>query len=148
MKLLTVSIIVTLIPFYTIAQNSPEDLLAKFFSEFENQSSNVAVDNLYGTNPWTIRIQDQIDNVKTQLARYNVDLVGKYYGYEKITSKKLGDSYVLYSYFLKFDRQFIRLIFQFYKPDNEWRLYSFSFDSDYDDELKESAKIYFLTDEK
>ena len=126
------------------AQSSSQDLIDKFFVDFETSGPAEAIDNLYGTNPWTSRIQDQIENVKTKLVSYNEDLVGKYYGHEKITTKTIGKSYELHSYFLKFDRQFIRLIFHFYKPDMEWRLYSFSFDASYDDELEESAKIYFI----
>lgn len=140
---------VTLILLVTgnVLAQSSEELIKKFFVDFEEAGAGQALDNLYGTNPWTVRIQDQIENVKTQLAGYDENLVGTYYGFEKITTKTIGNSYELHSYFLKFDRQFIRLIFQFYKPDNEWRLYSFSFDSNYDEELKESAKIYFLNSE-
>lgn len=79
------------------------------------------MDELYPTNPWTSRNQDDINNVKTQLERFNKDLVGKCYSYEKFTTKKLGESFVLYSYFIKDERPFLRCIFQFYKPDNQWR---------------------------
>jgi hypothetical protein len=126
------------------AQDSPEKIIEAFFSDYEKKGAGEAVDNLYATNPWTSRIQDAINNVKTQLERFNVDLVGDYYGYEKLTTKKLGDSYVLYSYFIKFDRQFLRLTFQFYKPKDEWRLASFQFDDTFDDEIEEAAKLYYL----
>ncbi len=145
----TVGLIIMLASVNLSAQNNPETIIQFFFKNYESKGASVAIDELYATNPWTPRIQDAINNVKTQLERFNEDLVGKYYGYEKITAKKLGQSYILYSYFLKFDRQFLRLTFQFYKPDREWRLASFRFDDSFNEELEEAAKLYRLNlDEK
>lgn len=126
------------------AQETPESMIAEFFKTYKEEGSSKALDDLYATNPWTARVQDAIDNIKNQLGRFDEDLVGKYYGYEEIVTKKLGDSYILKSYFLKFDRQFLRLTFQFYKPKDEWRLYSFKFDDSFDDEIEEAAKLYYL----
>ncbi len=126
------------------AQDSPEKMAEAFFKDYEENGAATAVDNLYATNPWTSRIQDAIKNVKSQLEMYNIELVGEYYGYEKLTTKSIGDSYVLYSYFLKFDRQFLRLTFQFYKPNDSWRLASFHFDDSFDEEIIEAAKLYHL----
>ena len=125
-------------------QDAGKQIINDFFTNFENKGSDVAIDKLYATNPWTSRIQDAINNVKTQMARFNMELVGKYHGYEPIVTKKLGDSYILYSYFLKFDRQFLRLTFQFYKPSDEWRLYSFRFDDNFDEEIEQAAKLYYI----
>ena len=141
---LTLGLILTLSSFNLKAQDNPEIIIQDFFKNYESNGAGIAVDNLYATNPWTSRIQDAINNVKTQFERFNEDLVGKYHGYEKLTTKKLGESYALYSYFIKFDRQFLRLTFQFYKPDNEWRLASFKFDDSFDDEIEEAAKLYYL----
>lgn len=143
-KILTVGLIVIFSSFNLKAQESPEIIIQDFFENYESKGAGIAVDELYATNPWTSRIQDAINNVKTQLERFNEDLVGKYHGYEKLTTKKLGESYVLYSYFIKFDRQFLRLTFQFYKPDKEWRLASFQFDDSFDEEIEEAAKLYYL----
>ncbi|WP_143102442.1 hypothetical protein [Lutibacter maritimus] len=126
------------------SQNTPESIIEKFFDNYKNKGAELAVEEMYATNPWTIRVKDAINNIKTQLARFDNDLVGEYYGYEFLTKKQIGDSFILYSYFLKFDRQFLRLTFQFYKPNNEWRLNSFKFDDSFDEELEESAKIYYL----
>ena len=144
LKILTVGLILILSNFNLNAQDNQEIIIQDFFKNYESKGAGVAVDKLYATNPWTSRIQDAINNVKTQLERFNEDLVGKYHGYEKLTTKKLGQSYVLYSYFIKFDRQFMRLTFQFYKPDSEWRLASFQFDDSFDEEIEEAAKLYYL----
>lgn len=126
------------------AQDTPESIITNFFKTYQEEGSSKALDDLYATNPWTSRIQDAINNIKNQLGRFDEELVGKYYGYEEIVTKKLGDSFLLKSYFLKFDRQFLRLTFQFYKPRDEWRLYSFKFDDSFDDEIEEAAKLYYL----
>lgn len=141
-KTLFVIILFTCI-FNIKAQKQPEQIIEDFFKNYETKGASYAIDDIYKTNPWTVRIQDAINNVKTQLERFDKDLVGEYYGYEKLITKKLGDSYILYSYFIKFDRQFLRLTFQFYKPQTEWRLYSFKFDDSFDDEIEEAAKLYY-----
>ncbi len=145
MKITVFTLLLVVFSFSNLnAQKDPEVMIQDFFENYETKGSSIAIDELYATNPWTSRIQDAIENVKTQFERFNKDLVGEYYGYEKLTTKKLGESYVLYSYFIKFDRQFLRLIFQFYKPDKEWRLASFQFDDGFDEEIEEAAKMYYL----
>ncbi len=136
-------LLITISSLKTFAQDDGQKLVDDFFSNYE-KGVEVAVDELYKTNPWTTRIQDAINNIKTQLARYNEDLVGKYYGHEHILTKQLGNSYVLHSYLIKFDRQALRFTFQLYKPDKEWRLASFAFDDNFDDEIEEAAKMYYL----
>lgn len=126
------------------SQESPDKMIEEFFERFETSGSSDALDYIYSTNNWVSKNKEAIDNLKTQLARFNNDLVGKYYGYEKITEKSIGESYSLFSYFAKFDRQFLRFTFQFYKPDDIWKIASFQFDDSFDDELEEAAKLYFL----
>ena len=102
------------------------------------------MDNLYKNNKWINRATDAITNLKQQLEALNEDYVGKYYGYELITEKKLSDSFILMSYLVKYDRQPIRFTFQFYKPNNEWITFSFKYDGNIDEEIEESAKVYYL----
>jgi len=143
-KLLMSLLIIMTLTISVNSQNTPHSIIEKFFNDYKNKGAEIAVEEMYATNPWTSRVKDAINNIKTQLARFDKDLVGEYYGYEFLTKKQIGDSFILYSYFLKFDRQFLRLTFQFYKPNNEWRLNSFKFDDSFDEELEESAKIYYL----
>ena len=82
--------------------------------------------------------------LKNQMEGLTEDFIGKYYGFELIAEKKITDSYILLSYLVKYDRQPLRFTFQYYKPNDEWRLYSFEYDGNLDAELEESAKIYFL----
>ena len=143
-KLLTLGLMMVFLNSNLKAQQDPETIIKDFFNNYESKGSAIAIDELYATNPWTVRIQDAINNVKTQLARFNEELVGKYHGYEKLTNKNIGESYALYSYFIKFDRQLLRFTFQFYKPSNEWRLASFQFDDNFDEEIEEAARVYYM----
>ena len=127
----------------SINAQSPDELIKKFFNEYEEKGANNALDNLYATNKWMNRNQDAIQNLQSQLANLQA-LIGEYYGYEFITKKSAGSSFVLYSYLAKYDRQPIRFTFKFYKPDDKWMIFSFAYDENIDDELVEAAKAYRL----
>lgn len=146
MRLIRQILIATLIlipTFYTIAQ-TPDELVKTFFAEYKEKGVDESLDNLYATNPWIRENNEAVKNLKTQLNAMNEGLVGKQRGHEPIARKTLGDSLILMSYLMKFDRQPIRFTFQFYKPLDKWMLYSFKFDDSFDNELEESSKIQML----
>jgi len=145
-KLLKVYLTIILVSFSMIGfgQNAPKEIVSKFFTDYKNEGASKALDNLYSNNKWMNRAKDAITQLKQQLGTLDEDYVGKYYGYELIVEKRLSDSFILMSYLVKFDRQPIRFTFQFYKPDNEWRTHSFKYDGSIDDEIEESAKVYYL----
>lgn len=125
------------------AQDNPQILLDQFFSTYE-QDPGKAVKELYETNKWTERIKDDIDNIISTVNGFTESYMGEYYGYELITTKKFAESFVLYSYLVKYDRQPIRFIFKFYKPNNKWVLFSYALDDSLDDEIQEAARLYYL----
>jgi len=124
-----------------MAQQSPQQMIDAFFTAYKKDAGK-AVKELYQTNVWTERIKDDIENVANKLNGFTLDYVGKYYGYELITSKKFASSFELYSYLIKYDRQPIRFTFKFYKPDDKWVLYAFQFDDSFSTEIEEAAKLY------
>jgi hypothetical protein len=101
------------------------------------------VRELYKTNVWTERIKDDIENIANKLNGFTLDYVGKYYGYELITTKKFSE-FELHSYLVRYDRQPIRFTFKFYKPNDKWMLYAFQFDDSFSKEIEEAAKLYYL----
>jgi len=127
----------------TFAQASPQEIINNFFKVYVNNTSK-AIDDIYSTNPWTIRIKDAIESMKKEVNGYTTDYVGKYYGYEEITKKQFSESFVLYSYLVRYDRQPMRFTFEFYKPNDKWTLYAFKIDSELDDEIEQAAKLYYL----
>lgn len=139
-----ITIILLSFSFIGIGQTTPKEIVSKFFTEYQKDGVSKALDNLYSNNEWMSRATDAITNLKQQLNTLNKDYVGNYYGYELIVEKRLSDSFILMSYLVKYDRQPIRFTFQFYKPDTEWRTHSFKYDGTIDDEIEESAKVYYL----
>ncbi|MCK7591663.1 hypothetical protein M0G43_13830 [Subsaxibacter sp. CAU 1640] len=127
--------------FMGFAQNTPKEIVSKFFNEYKTEGAAIALDNLYANNQWILQAEDAVTDLKQKISSLTEDYVGKFYGYELITEKKLSDSFILMSYLVKFDRQPIRFTFQFYKPYDQWRTHSFQYDGNIDDELEEAAKV-------
>jgi len=144
-KNLKVVMLVSMLMFLqsTFAQDKPEELVEKFFVNYQKIGASGAIDSLYATNDWVNRKTDEISSLKNQIEGLTEDYVGQYYGYELIVEKKVANSYLLVSYLVKFDRQPIRFTFQFYKPNNEWKIFAFQYDGNLDDEIEEAAKLYY-----
>jgi hypothetical protein len=147
MKKLILFAVVIIFSIPTYGQSTPEELIKSFFATY-SKNPGKAVEDIYATNPWSARIKDGIENVKKEVNGYNVNYVGKYYGQELITKKQLSESFILYSYMVKYDRQPMRFVFKLYKPNDKWTLYSFKIDTNLDVEIEESAKLYYLNLEK
>ena len=147
MKLWSLSLSLILITAVTAAaQETPESLVDKFFDTYLSQGTSAALDEFYATNTWMDRNRDATEKLKSQFANLP-SLVGDYYGRDLIVKKTLGESLVLISYLVKYDRQPIRFTFQLYKPKDVWLAYSFSYDDSFGDELEESARVHNLDDE-
>ena len=52
--------------------------------------------------------------------------------------------FVHVTYLALYDRQPVRMEFQFYRPKDEWIIYSFSFDVKFDDEVEAMARKNIL----
>lgn len=136
-------LIVNLIVFsFSFSQESPEEMVDIFFEKYKNEGSTSAMNNIYEKNQWISQTSDDVVNLKKQMEELTEDFIGKYYGYELILEKKLSDSYVLKSFLVKYGRQPLRFTFQFYKPDDQWVFYGFSYDANLTEEVKEAAKLY------
>ncbi|MEM8585061.1 MAG: hypothetical protein AAGF87_12360 [Bacteroidota bacterium] len=128
-----------------LAQETPEGIIDSFFAVLDDQGTQVALDYLYGSNPWFNTSAEQIINLKNQMSTLDdKSYIGECHGYDLIAEEGLSDRLVLYSYLVRYDRQPIRFTFQFYKPNQEWRMHSFKYDDNLGDELVESARIYSL----
>ncbi|WHF52404.1 hypothetical protein QGN23_03770 [Chryseobacterium gotjawalense] len=125
----------------TFAQSTPERYTESFFLTFKNDRKK-AVDELFKSNIWLTRVQDNIDNLKSEVEKLNEDSFGKYYGFEKINEVKFNDTYTVLSFLAKFDRQPIRFVFKFYKPNDKWMIHSLTYDTDFDDDLELPTKNF------
>jgi hypothetical protein len=127
------------VPCITKAQGSAEDVAAHFFDLFQSKGVDDAVDYIYSTNKWLASEKATADNIKMQLKK-GIGIIGQYYGYELIEKKSLGESYVMLSYMLRYDRQPIKFSFILYRPDKTWQIQNFRpverFDEDFDNKPK------------
>lgn len=124
------------------AQNEePNELIRQFFDVYDQGKPDEAIELLYSTNSeeWLAQIRESIDNVKAKFKDLP-QIVGKYYGYEKLNEEQLGSCFRTIIYLVKYDRQPIRFTFQYYKPTDNWRLYGFSYDDDLLDDHEELIK--------
>ncbi len=122
-------------PWATVSADDYEAMVGTFFQELSTQGAIRAVDNLYASNQWINSNSDAVINLKNQLGGVS-NLVGAYHGVEKIAEYRVGSRFVYLSYMALYDRQPLRFIFEFYKPTDQWRVFSFSFDDDLDDDLE------------
>ena len=118
--------------------------LDAFFALFESGKKSESVDRLYKTNPWVNQAADEVINLKTQLSSLDA-IVGKYIGKEQISTNNVKDRFVQVTYLALYERQPVRLEFQFYKPKNDWIIYSFSFDTDFDSDVKTASRTQAAT---
>ncbi len=123
------------------AQNSPEQIIEKFFHDLTVEKPDKVLDNLYTNMPWVGNIKADIDKLKTNFTNLQT-YFGKYCGNTLIAKKDIGNgSFIIYSYLIKYERQPVRFTFKFYKPKDTCLLYSFSYDVNLDEELEQSVKI-------
>ena len=113
--------------------------LNEFFALFEAGKKSESIDRLYQTNPWVSQAADDIIKVKTQLASLD-SMVGKYLGKELIHTNNVKNRFVQVTYLALYERQPVRLEFQFYKPKETWIVYAFSFDTDFDSDVKSVSR--------
>ena len=120
------------------------DEVNKFFNLFEKGRKTEAVDSIYSTNKWISSSSDSILQMKSQFE--NIEkLVGEYNGKVLIDETNIKNRFVHITYLALYDRQPVRMEFQFYKPKNDWVIYSFSFDIDFDNEVKDGVRRKIAT---
>lgn len=142
-KLLAFVIVTIFYCTISFAQTSHEETITKNFFETFKTNPGKAYDQLFIDNKW-------MKDKKADLATNRIKLVdffcglGNYYGFEPITEKTAGESYVLKSFLVKYERQPVRFTFLLYRPDKTWQIQNFSFDTNIEEEVEEAAKAYRL----
>lgn len=117
-----------------------ETIIDTFFTYYEKQGIEKAVDYVFATNPWMNDSKEAITNIKLRLDKA-VSLLGEYNGYELIIKQEAGTSYVLLSYLVKYSRQPIQFTFVLYKPDDKWQIQNLKFDDSIDDDLEKFPNL-------
>jgi hypothetical protein len=129
-----------------VQQQTPADISKKFF-EIYAAKPNDAIDYIFSGMKLTKQVNDDITAIKKNL-KMTIDQDGAYYGYELITEKNLGSTLKLMSYMAKYDKQPVRFIFIYYKPADKWKIYTFQFNTNLDEELTSAAAVDQLKENK
>jgi len=119
--------------------NTPEEFSKRFFEIYSTKPMD-AIDFLFSGEKPTKELKDDIIAIKKNL-NVTINLDGAYNGYEPITEKNVGGSLKLMSYMVKYDKQPVRFIFLYYKPKDVWKVYTFEFNTNLDDELNVAAGV-------
>ena len=120
-------------------QESYQEKIDRFFDLVSRGENTEAVDFIYGDNAWISKKADAVANVRTQFSGLK-QIVGDYRAHEKIAEKKIAGRFAYIQYFVAYDRQPLSFVFEYYRPGDQWMLYSFSFNADIDDQIAELAK--------
>lgn len=123
-------------------QNADETITIKFFETFKTNPGK-AYNDLFSDNKWMKDKKADLETIRIKLVDFFSGL-GEYYGYEPITEKSAGESYVLKSFLIKYERQPVRFTFLLYRPNKIWQIQNFSYDTNIEDEVEEAAKAYRL----
>lgn len=118
-------------------------MIDQFFEDYIELGPEKSLDNLYSTMPWVESIQDDVDKLKAQFTDLK-NVVGDYYGHDLMAQKVLANNFSIHIYFVRFDRQPVRFIFRFYRPDKAWGLYGFSYDDSLDADLEEAVRLEYI----
>jgi hypothetical protein len=118
-------------------KSDEESLTTQFFKSFKGDPIK-AYDELFANNKYISK--SDLETTKINLKDFLAGL-GDYFGNEEITMKKAGESYILKSFLIKYDRQPIRFTFILYKAVDKWKIQNFSYDSNLSDELDNAAKL-------
>ena len=134
MRTTLLTALLTLTTLLAVAQDTPEQIIEKFFQDYDKEEPGPALDNLYSKMPYKEKIQVRLDTMRAQFIKLQ-DVVGEYHGHSMIANKDLANCLSVYSYLVKFEMQPVRFTFEFYKPKAVWRLNSFTYDDNVIDEL-------------
>lgn len=124
------------------SQSTPEDLIAHFFTDYKEDIVK-AFDNIYATNKWISAQSDDIVKLKSQLQQFEL-LVGDYIGEEFLAKSSMGEDYVMFVYFAKYERQPVRFTFHFYRTNGEWKIFAFRYDDSFGNELEDLLKYEYM----
>ena len=129
-----------------VQEQNPTDISKKFFEIYSAKPLD-AIDYLFADVKKIKQVSDDITAIKKNL-KMTIDQGGVNNGYELITEKNVGSNFKLQSYMVKYDKQPVRFIFIYYRPKDAWKIYTFQFNTNMDEELTSAAGVDQLKDNK
>jgi hypothetical protein len=122
-----------------ILQSKTDSIINDFFS-FYSKSSKEAIKYIFSL-PTDISEISKVDLEKKYLLQEK--RFGNFYDYSELIKIQPSSDIQLISCLVKHEKVALRISFTFYKPNKEWKLYNFSFDTNIVSEMEEAEKIYY-----
>ncbi|MDB5024773.1 MAG: hypothetical protein JWP78_2528 [Mucilaginibacter sp.] len=127
-------------------EQTPADLSKRFFEVYAVKPMD-GIDYIFSGMTLNKQVKDDITAIKKNL-KVTIDQAGAYNGYELIAEKSVGNTLRLMSYMARYDKQPVRFIFIYYKPKDVWKIYTFQFNTSFDEELTNAAGVDKLKENK
>jgi hypothetical protein len=132
---------------HLLPAQTPQEIINSFFSIYQKNEPVKALDDLYSHAPWLIGKNENIENLKVKFAELkNRD--GEYYGHELLNEKNVKNTFMVFTYLVKYENTPLLFIFQFYKPNKDWIVYSFSYDYNFVGDLEKKVKEEVFENQK
>lgn len=112
------------------AQQTPQAMIDQFFKTYQTDPGQ-ALEDLYANCPSIDLMKEQVQKTVESLEGFTADYLGKYHGYDAITSNTFTDRLETHTYLVRYGKQPLRYTFRFYKPGDTWVLHSFMMDDDF-----------------
>lgn len=122
-----------------IAAQTPQEIIDSFFKIYQTNSPVKALDDLYTHAPWLKEKNENIENLKIKFNNLKNN-VGEYRGHELLGEKNIKNTFVIYTYLVKYENNPILFTFEFYKPNKDWTVYSFAYDDSFVSDLEKNSK--------
>jgi hypothetical protein len=112
-----------------------------FFKTLRTKGALVSIEKLLASNPDIDTADPAAINLKRRLISIHEN-GGRFMGYRLLKKRFLDDDIGVYSYLVKYEKNFFRFGFTFYNNGSSIRLFKFLFDDNIDAELERSIRLY------
>ena len=117
-----------------------EPFIDAFFKTIRTKGASVSIEKLLASNPEIDNSTPAAVNLKRRLVSIHENS-GHFMGYRLLKKRSLDDDIGVYSYLVKYEKNFYRFSFTFYNNGSSIRLFRFLFDDDIDAELERSIRF-------
>ncbi|MEM8815073.1 MAG: hypothetical protein AAFX56_09415 [Pseudomonadota bacterium] len=114
-----------------------------FFESVGNGEEQEAIRELPANSPYAEEMSAELENVAFQLSNLGRTL-GEYRNHELLIHDVVAERFAYMMFFVAYDRQPLKMEFQFYRPDEDWVFLNYSFSGDLENELVEVAKFKLM----
>ncbi len=131
-------LLLTMVPARAAEEVSYQATTDRFFDLLKDGKPTEAIDYIFSTNPYSVRISDSVQAQKARFVALE-SFIGKYISHQKLLDLDMGGMYAYQLYIVAFERQPMSFKFKYYKPKDAWVTQSFVFGYDIDRIIEDLA---------